>query len=402
VAHIQDVDLAGNLLTDWETVWDIIDTFPLLQSLSLAANKLHDMGPVPTNVSIRPAYHRIHTINLHDCAITQAATLEAIDLNMPNLKELCLASNNLCFLATRTTGLSGFAQLTSFDASNCQLTDWRSFATLPLLETLHLDGNPMLTLEPVQGFPTLTTLSLSGTAMRTWQELDVLLPFGIKALKLRMTPLTSTMGAAEARYLTISRLPALEMLNSTWISLKERTDAERRYVHYVARELVWKEPTEVWRDHPQYRGLLEQHPDWHHDSSSDARHPSMATHAINVTIRSMAAASCSMEALHKRLPSTITVGRVKALCARAFGLDADLQILHVMENGAAFPTPLDDDEHTLAYFGVTDGSDILMNEVDLEAQQREEQKRLDLHERMMKEQEDEIIRRKEHMRKQQA
>lgn len=236
--------------------------------------------------------------------------------------------------------------------------------------------------------------------METWPELDVLLPFGIKALKLRMTPLTSTMGAAEARYLTIARLPALERLNSTLITPKERADAERRYVNYVARELVWKEPAEVWRDHPQYRGLLDRHRDLH--GSSDSRNPLVATHAINVTIRSMAAASCSMEALHKRLPSTITVGRVKALCARAFGLDADLQILHVTEKGAAFPTPLDDDEHTLAYFGVTDGSDILMNEVDLEAQQRQDQKRLELHERMMKEQEDEILRRKEHQRKQQG
>lgn len=44
-----------------------------------------------------------------------------------------------------------------------------------------------------------------------------------------------------------------------------------------------------------------------------------------------------------------------------------------MQNDA-FPTELDDDEHTLAYYGICDGTEILMNEVDLDAQQREEQR----------------------------
>lgn len=40
----------------------------------------------------------------------------------------------------------------------------------------------------------------------------------------------------------------------------------------------------------------------------------------------------------------------------------------------AFPSELDDDEHTLAYYGVSDGSIIYMNEIDVEAMQRQEER----------------------------
>lgn len=69
-------------------------------------------------------------------------------------------------------------------------------------------------------------------------------------------------------------------------------------------------------------------------------------------------------------------------------MDAELQILHLSEKDSAFPTELDEDENTLAYYGVMDSSEILMNEVDLEAdaerkrrQEEEYEKRLEMQER---------------------
>jgi hypothetical protein len=37
----------------------------------------------------------------------------------------------------------------------------------------------------------------------------------------------------------------------------------------------------------------------------------------------------------------------------------------------AFPVELDNDENTLSYYGVCDGAQILMNEIDLEARRRD-------------------------------
>ena len=90
-----------------------------------------------------------------------------------------------------------------------------------------------------------------------------------------------------------------------------------------------------------------------------------------------------MEPLQKRLPSSLTIQKLKALCRRAFGLDLDLQILHFRLSGDGFPTELLDDHHSLAYYGVGDGAEILMNEVDLVSQKNEEEKaRKDFDQRM--------------------
>ena len=52
-----------------------------------------------------------------------------------------------------------------------------------------------------------------------------------------------------------------------------------------------------------------------------------------------------------------------------------------------FPTELDDPEHTLAYYGVTDGADILVNEVDVDALEREKARQTEEHSRRVEEQE---------------
>ena len=55
--------------------------------------------------------------------------------------------------------------------------------------------------------------------------------------------------------------------------------------------------------------------------------------------------------------------------------------------GDAFPTELHDNENTLSYYGVTDGAEILMNEIDLKAQEREEKREIEMHNKRIEEQE---------------
>eukprot|EP01083_Nonionella_stella_P227466 807031_1 len=102
---------------------------------------------------------------------------------------------------------------------------------------------------------------------------------------------------------------------------------------------------------------------------------SISSSALNVTIRSMAAESCTLDPLRKRLPSSLKIGRLKIMCARAFGLDVELQMLHFRVEGDAFPSEMDDDENTLAFYGVSDGAEILMNEVDVKAERLEQKKK---------------------------
>lgn len=77
--------------------------------------------------------------------------------------------------------------------------------------------------------------------------------------------------------------------------------------------------------------------------------------------------------------------------------DAHLSLSHIItlysnsivyiKQDDAFPTELDDDDHTLAYYGICDGTEILMNEVDIEAKQREEARIVKEHEERVAKQE---------------
>ena len=73
------------------------------------------------------------------------------------------------------------------------------------------------------------------------------------------------------------------------------------------------------------------------------------------------------EPMAKRLPSSLCIGRL-LLCKKNFKLDIDLQMLHFKaDKDSGFMTALDGDENSLAYFGVGDGAEIYMNELDVKS-----------------------------------
>jgi hypothetical protein len=111
-------------------------------------------------------------------------------------------------------------------------------------------------------FPSLLSLQIAGTAVESWIEVEkltnILLP-NVKSLRLKNTPLTSSMGQGEARYLAIARLEGLDYFNASVISNHERQEAERRYVSLMTTFLSKKEdPNDKERfllEHPQYPRL---------------------------------------------------------------------------------------------------------------------------------------------------
>ena len=213
----------------------------------------------------------------------------------------------------------------------------------------------------------------------------------------------------------------LTVLNSTPISDQERQDAERRYVGTVAKQVVQRfgggsgssrssntkasttieDENENMNDireqflaheHPTFEWLAQKH-------AMSAQHGSgnafgvtgtiqmLADTLLCLTFQSMAAQSCDQPPLHRRLPASFTVAKVKALLERQFGLDGDLQELVVGQpssssssssddssnrslslrysSASSIPTTvLDDDRRELSYYGVLDGSTIYMHEMD--------------------------------------
>lgn len=494
--HLREIDLAGNLLCDWEAVVVIMKQFPNLENVSFASNRICDIPPT-VDIAMPDEFPRMKVLNLNHCSIGTFQTIQTIGLSMPNLEELCVAYSDLsdmdtfdlhtraeenrvfggsregsdCEQATSNCSngeeenynqqnhqqeeddipvISGFHNLKLLDLSSCKLTSWdrqiRRLRSFPRLEDLDLNDNkipfvstpPARTLSPINNddhndeservvitteFPTLTSLQLAGGAIESWSGIDALSLYPtLKSLRFRNNPVTSTLGAGEARAIIIARLPQIESLNASPISTKERMEAERRYVSLVAREMLLvessfatqfdeggntttqqnrnnKKKQDVLKEHPRFQHLVKKHGDTMTLATSRTGNGSVTTttpnylggnianDAINVTIRSMSASSCSVEPLRKRLPASLKVGRLKAMCSRAFNLDIELQMLHFRTEDDPFPTELDDDDNPLSYYGVGDGAEILMNEIDLEAKRREEAREAEEYNKRVSEQE---------------
>ncbi len=433
--HLRGIDLAGNLLSDWEDVLTIVRLFPNLQTISLASNRINDLGSVELGAS----FMNVKSLNLNNCNISSFQTIASIGEAMPHLEELCVAHCNLADIESFDTSsessqeghrLEGlFKNLVLLDLSDCQLTSWQrhimKFQNLPRLESLIVNDNVIDCIEVVTegeqtvAFPNLTSLQLAGTNISTWTALDQLnnIP-SLRSLRLRNTPLTNTLGVGEVRSTAIARLPSLEYFNASPISNKERVEAERRYVSTVSRELLLissgailaaerdssgggsasdddnTKQAQMFAKHPRFQPLLEKHKDTMlslaNAGNESSNQGNIGEEIINVTIRSMAAASCDMEPLRKRLPRSLKVGRIKTMCAKYFRVDIDLQMLHFRAEGDPFPSELDDAEHSLFYYGVNDGAEILVNEVDVDALEREKARQLEDHSRRVKEQEQHV------------
>mmetsp|Transcript_15225 Transcript_15225/g.28651 ORF Transcript_15225/g.28651 Transcript_15225/m.28651 type:complete len:631 (-) Transcript_15225:188-2080(-) len=425
--HLQELDVAGNLFSDWNSLFELLRIFPRLIWLSFASNKIND---IPSDLPMRNGeFSFLRVLNLNRCSIGSFSTINILDQLCPNLEELCVAYSNLsgmklekendgmddCF--EKDSDVTEFQHLILFDCSNCQLRSWsnqvRRFGKWPKLETLILDDNLLTSVDiqnVQQDFPSLKNLQIAGTCISSWQDIESLSKLrNLNTLRFRKCPLTDKIGTGEARAGTIARLPSIENLNASKISPKERLEAERRYVSSVSREMLSMQPLSIdsvkqgdtelslmemfkklglAEKYPRFEALVAKHKESMLVAHSNAMASSTISHtAIDVTIRSMAAESCTIEPLKRQLPANIKVERLKTMCSRAFGLDAELQILYFRNEGDAFPNELDDDENTLAYYGVSDGSEILMNEVDMKAREDEENKKMKLRNQMIEEQE---------------
>eukprot|EP00752_Nemacystus_decipiens_P012382 g10974.t1 len=256
-------------------------------------------------------------------------------------------------------------------------------------------------------FAALEAISLSGNRIEDWGAVDRLagLPC-LRSLRFTSNPVTSGLGASESRAACIARLSRVSRVNASEVGARERADAEKLYLRMLHKDLekaqesvdaggggLSKEEAErrVAERHPRFRELWALHGDSMAFGSKGAgagqQGGSMASGMAQVTLTSLAAVSCTVEPVKKKLPaSSMTVGKLKQLCKRLFKIDTDQQILsHRPEPGALLST-LDDDEKTLSYFCVGDGSEVLVNEIDERQQARDRERTRQEDERRLAEQ----------------
>eukprot|EP00520_Triparma_pacifica_P017840 CAMPEP_0118652108 /NCGR_PEP_ID=MMETSP0785-20121206/11140_1 /TAXON_ID=91992 /ORGANISM="Bolidomonas pacifica, Strain CCMP 1866" /LENGTH=589 /DNA_ID=CAMNT_0006544599 /DNA_START=78 /DNA_END=1845 /DNA_ORIENTATION=+ len=396
--HLTEVDLQGNMLWDWEEVMKIMCEIPNLEAVHLNGNRLRNPSdPKPQTMEKKTGeggFTNLKRLVINKTGIKGWNAVEALGAVFPNLTELYCADNDLAdvdIVAPLPTGITGFSNLKLLDLSSCGLTSWsqvKTFGNMKGLETLIVNENDIQETEECEEgtFENLKALQISKTKIKEWKAVDNLNSYpSLRALRFNNCPLTSTMGGSEARGIVIARVEKVEFLNASVVTKKERGDAEKIYVRRVAREVQMKAGGDdsgdkdkrdaVLKSHPRFKHLKEVHKASMVPLGDGGGTGNLASDTINVTVQSMAAGSCTMEPIRKRVPSSLQLGRLKQICKRAFKLDPDLQVLHFRADKGSLSQELgtgaDDDDLTLAYFGVTDGSMIMMNEVDLKAKERE-------------------------------
>ena len=391
--HIKEIDLAGNLLCNWNQVFKIINQFPLLEIFSLAHNYIREIK-VNVITLVGAQFDKMKILNLNNCSIQSFGTVQFVAETMPNLESLCIANSNLSDI-DKYDEMKGFQNLRHLDCSGCGFDRWENqiskFATLPLIESLSIDENPIPYIPLDAGicpfFPRLLSLQISGTALSTWLDLEAINSFvSLKALRFKNIPLTASLGQGEVRSISIARFPNLDYLNASRISNKERFEAERRYVTLVSYSLQkTKMPNDnenesdtnddcpariaILEKHPRYLKLTEKHKNLAiFLKNGMGKGGNLATSIYNITIKSMAASSCTMEPVVRRLPGTMNVERMKALCSRIFDVDYDLICLRFRTDKTdSLPIEMDEDCKTLDYYGLCDGAEVLVDEVDVQA-----------------------------------
>ena len=83
---------------------------------------------------------------------------------------------------------------------------------------------------------------------------------------------------------------------------------------------------------------------------------------LELTLTCVAASAGERAPCVKKVPSSITVGKLKLLCEKLFKVKADAQQLFYKEPFMGMPELLSPDDYDITYLGVKDGSKILIEE----------------------------------------
>ncbi|KAL7569749.1 hypothetical protein ACA910_005694 [Epithemia clementina (nom. ined.)] len=356
-------------------------------------------------------------LDLAECQLSNQALRFALPLlaSLPNLTSLNLDDNPFSQFPWATTTMAInqnqpllFPSLTHLQLAGTQIASWSDFMG--------------------------TTWKSAGTTVSSADNnVPLLLPIQLwfpqlSSLRLESTPLSQALGTATTRSQLIARFgggsstdstanasTGLQIINATPVTDRERQDAERRYVSSVSKYLMQtygstgleeeipghtsqknnsenhennqddeeEQQQKIQRQNQRDAYIAAEHPRFHylaqkHQTAASAAQGGnhnrlyLADALISLTFQSMAAQSCQVPPLHRRVPVTLTIAQVHALLERQFGLDADLQELRVSFGGGGSggggqqsgmaTTVLDDPTRDLVYFGVMDGSIVYMHE----------------------------------------
>lgn len=374
--NLKELDLTGNLLSEWQDVAVICSGLPALTALNLTSNTM--------SYSVVGISHltNLRILVLNNTAINWSQ-VEVLKDSLQAIEELHLMGNKLREITpTSSNVVQGFDSLRLLNLEDNDIADWGEIlklSQLKCLEQLQLNKNnieriwypatdelPYSSGSPDKShkpFQNLRCLLIGANKIEDVASIDALNSYpGLVDIRCSENPATDPRRGGIARYVLIARLAKVEVLNGSEITFRERKDSEIRYIR-----LVMSKPhqnlEEIKRLHPRFTELKAFHGIEDERPSNGPKGPQkMASGLITITLKCVGPSISEKPPLTKKLPATTTVGKLKTLCESFFKLKSMKPLLYLQEEGSPLPTLLDDDMASLNDAGVCTQSTILVDQ----------------------------------------
>ncbi|KAI5668910.1 hypothetical protein M9H77_18763 [Catharanthus roseus] len=378
IPNLKELDLTGNLLSNWKDLGIICKELPALEALNLSYNLMeHDIKGIPQLNSLRILVLNHTGINWKQ--------VEVLKDTLPCIEELHMIGNNIKEITpASSTKVKGFDFLRLLNLEENSIADWNEIIKLShlrSLEQLLLNKNNLNqiwypdcdTYEAANGdeshgkclkpFENLQCLLLGANNIEDLASIDSLNSFpNLMELRLSENPATDPGRGGAPRFVLIARLAKVKILNGSEVSARERKESEIRYVRLVLSKSDGN-LEEIMRLHPRFAELKAFHGIEDVKPQTGAVGPQkMASGLITITLKCVGASIGEKPPMTKKLPSTTTVGKLKNLCESFFKLKSVKPKLFLQEEGSPLPTLLDDDMASLVDAGVGNESTILVDE----------------------------------------
>ncbi|XP_067130971.1 tubulin-specific chaperone E [Centruroides vittatus] len=368
IPNVTNMILSQNLFTSWNMIADITIQLPHLTVLNISENKLL----IPENpVELKTAFRTIKTLILNKMSYNWSQIMKCAVM-WPDVEYLDLWSNRISDITEIPTDI--FIYLQSLNISDNPIGNWEEinkFGKLPRLEKLIADNSKLsgVTLPAISSttetlFSNLKCLYLTNNKLSEWKDIAELHKLkNLEELKVKGNPVMSLETLETSHQFVIARLPSLKYLNGLTITKEDRRGAELDYLKKYCEQWLKsgghrdpklnKPSCEFLNEHPTYLKLLEEYgaPE---DSELKKQSELLKNNLISVEL--CCPINPDKKPVAKKLPATMTVGKVKTLACRLFNQNAQDSILWVVSSKANEPEiEMDNDLRELSFYSVRNG-----------------------------------------------
>ncbi|XP_064622047.1 tubulin-specific chaperone E-like [Lineus longissimus] len=369
--NLRDLDISKTLLPSWEEVARITTQLKHLTSLNVSDNRLQ----LPRNPDLlAKAFQKLKTLYLNRMDLNFSEVLACSDL-WPKLETLHLCYNNI----NKLCPLDGKLQNLEFlNLEGNSLENWDEllhFGRLPRLETIIANNIglkgisfPNTPLNKKTGyFLALRVLSVNNNQLSQWSDINELNKLSqLEELRIKHNPVEKLLDLETTREFIIAKIAKLKLLNRSDVFPKERKGSEIDYLKKFGKEWLTaggnqdpeknKPNQQFLLDHPRYQDIVDLYgaPE---DSEMTTQSKTLKDNLIMVTIVSQQAPD--KKPLVKKLPSTMTVQKLKTLVQRLFKADMSSLSLSYISKKMEGPTiELENDLRQLSYYSIENGDTI--------------------------------------------